>query len=89
MAKYRKKPIVIDAEQWTGCVAEMPMPPAPHYVLREKKTWRFWEYGEQWQIKTLGGWLSLSPNDWIIMGIEGEFYSCKPDIFEQIYERVE
>lgn len=35
MAKYRKKPVVIEAEQWVGNKKEMPIPPAPHRYLRE------------------------------------------------------
>lgn len=93
--KFRKKPVVIEAEQWTGGhhydgivgVTEMPIPPVPDYLLREKRTWRFWQ-GKRWQIRTLEGWLNLSPNDWIIMGVKGEFYPIKTDIFEQTYEPV-
>lgn len=89
MAKYRKKPVVIEATQWVGHrlydgvtpTVEMPMPPVPHYLLRKRR--------RRWQIKTLEGWLNISPNDWIITGIQGEFYPCKPDIFEQTYELVE
>jgi hypothetical protein len=40
-------------------------------------------------IQTLEGCMSASPGDWIIKGVEGEFYPCKPDIFEATYDRVE
>lgn len=40
-------------------------------------------------IKTLEGWQEVSFGDWIIKGIKGEFYPCKPDIFEATYEKVE
>lgn len=93
MTKYRKKPVVIEATQWVGHrkydgvtpSVEMPMPPAPHYLLREKG----WFQKKRWQIRTLEGWLNISPDDWIITGVKGEFYPCKPDIFEQTYELVE
>lgn len=39
-------------------------------------------------IKTLEGDLTVSKNDWIIKGVKGEFYPCKPDIFEATYEEV-
>ena len=89
MAKYRKKPVVIEAEQWrplpgTGTFhvpPEMPIPPAPHYQLRR----RWWG---RWKLRTLEGWMKLTPNDWIITGVKGELYPCKPDVFEATYERV-
>ena len=81
MAKYRKKPVVIDAWQWIGNLNEMPVPPVPHSVLR--KNW----FG--WQIKTIEGWLKLTPEDWIIRGVQGEYYPCKPDIFAETYEPAE
>lgn len=40
-------------------------------------------------IQTLEGVIVASPGDWIIKGVQGEFYPCKPDIFEQTYEPVE
>lgn len=39
------------------------------------------------EIKTLEGVMTVSPGDWIIKGLKGEIYPCKPDIFEQKYER--
>ena len=77
MAKYRKKPVVIEAEQWMG---NETIPPAPHWLLRQK--------GKRWELKTLEGWYKLTPMDFIICGIQGEFYPCKPDIFEATYEAV-
>lgn len=90
MAKYRKKPVVIEATQWLPCGGEekkqhpeMPYPPAPHWLLRKRGWWRL-----RWQIKTLEGWLSLAPFDWIICGIKDDWYPCKPDIFQATYEPV-
>jgi len=39
-------------------------------------------------IKTLEGDMKVMPNDWVIKGVNGEFYPCKPDIFEKTYEDV-
>jgi hypothetical protein len=39
-------------------------------------------------IKTLEGWMTVSWNDYIIQGVQGELYACKPDIFEATYEKV-
>lgn len=77
--KFRKKPVVIEATQWFkhGDHPEvMPMP-------------RGYESATRGRIRTLEGPLEVTPGDWIITGIMGEHYPCKPDIFEATYERVE
>lgn len=61
MAKFRKRPVVIEAYQ-----TEVPM-----------------------DIQTLEGTMHADPGDYIITGVKGEQYPCKPDIFEQTYEKVE
>ena len=77
MAKFRKKPIVIEAEQflfpdkWVAGV----------YVNSESET--------GFSIGTLEGIHAVTPGDWIIVGIAGEKYPCKPDIFEATYDPVE
>ena len=81
--KYRKKPVVIDAEQFLCqplsedahcpigvCLKKCGMVKGPH-------------------IHTMEGPLHVSQGDWIITGVQGERYPCKPDIFEQTYEKVE
>ena len=40
------------------------------------------------KIKTLDGWMNASVNDWIIKGVVGELYPCKPDVFEKTYELI-
>jgi len=94
MGKYRKKPVVIEAEQWLPCGGndwnrmaarasmEMPYPPAPHRVLR-RRWWR------GWQIKGPDGWVNLAPFDWVICGVRDDWYPCKPDIFKATYDLVE
>ena len=84
--KYRKKPVVIDAVQWTGQpVAEWPtwLKARSHEIgtitVNEKTAL---------VIPTLEGNHSASDGDWIIKGIAGEIYPCKPDIFEATYEPV-
>lgn len=79
--KYRKKPVVIEAIQWNG-----------------KNAFEIWDYYEDicvylkdkdtLLIRTLEGDHIASVCDYIIKGIKGEFYPCKPDIFEQTYEEV-
>ena len=114
MAKYRKKPVVIEATQWfkngdhpkddvwrrfedTGLMPTEPREGAvvrhyrhPSYIGRRKKC------SKCGQIMHLHGWVDTLEDghivcigDWIITGVKGEFYPCKPDIFEATYEKVE
>jgi len=80
--KYRKKPVVIEAVKWIGdwnAIWE--------FVHKDNIAGKDKE-GEL-VIRTLEGNMKVSINDYIIKGIQGEFYPCKPDIFEQTYEKVE
>ena len=79
MAKYRKKPVVIDAVQWTGFNLQEMREFLPHHLSGEDNSLN---------IKTLEGVMRADKGDWIIKGVKGEFYPCKPDIFEQTYEPV-
>ena len=83
--KYRKKPVEIEAVQWTGDNATE--------IAEFSKTGnRYIEVDEAnkfVKIETLEGVMTASLNDFIIKGVQGELYPCKPDIFEQTYERVE
>ncbi len=86
MAKFRKKPVVIEAMQ---------LPPEGDDASDELVGWlhkhagsRELESGHNGAllIHTLEGTMEASPNDWIIIGVQGEMYPCKPDIFEATYE---
>lgn len=89
--KYRKKPVVISAMQWqpgdlaaagelvgwlmaAGCDFHHPSGGGDSTTLA---------------IRTLEGEMLAQPGDWIIRGVQGEHYPCKPDIFEATYEPVE
>jgi hypothetical protein len=93
--KYRKKPVVIDAVQWTGANLEEVMPffgdfsklPNPDGYV-EPGIGHCPPEGTL-DIPTLEGTMTARAGDWIIKGVKGEFYPCKPDIFEATYERVE
>jgi hypothetical protein len=76
MAKFRKKPVVIDAVQFQGNFDEIELFVGGDAEFRD---------GEL-VIATLEGPLHASDGDWIIKGVQGEFYPCKPDIFEATYE---
>lgn len=80
--KYRKKPIVVEVVRWEGlnlseveCFVGYNIP-----VLKDNTTL---------EISTLEGGHEALLGDYIIKGVQGEFYPCKPDIFEQTYEMVE
>lgn len=84
MKKFRKKPVVIEAEQWTyGKEIEGVC------FCHSNSIDRTHVKSECQHIHTLEGPLHISDGDWIIKGINGEFYPCKPDIFEKIYEPLE
>ena len=89
--KYRKKPVVIEAMEYSQ------MSPRKHRLCREF-------VGDAWVeevprtspmqdsksgIRTLEGIMEVSTGDYIIKGVNGEFYPCKPDIFHKTYELVE
>lgn len=84
--RFRKKPVEIEAVKfdgwnWAECYQFMSneVPAFPQW-LKEK---------ELIEIETLEGTMIASRGDWIIKGVNGEFYPCKPDIFEKTYELVE
>lgn len=94
MAKYRKKPIVVEAIQWTGSNLEE----IRNFVGSDLIE----NYIEHFDIErtlikqtlagiainTLEGTMMVNYGDYIIKGVNNEFYPCKPDIFEQTYEEV-
>lgn len=91
--KYRKKPVVIEAIQWN----ENNLDEIKAFAGESVEYWiadAAWEAGVGVPMKvlhvlTLEGRMNVSKDDYIIKGIKGEFYPCKPDIFEQTYELVE
>ena len=76
MAKFRKKPVVVEAEPFLPDTDPLP----------------FQRYGVccfaegRWFIRTLEGEMDLTDGDMVIRGVKGEFYPCKPDIFAATYE---
>ena len=79
MSKYRKKPVVIKAVQFTGKNAKK--------IAKWMKSGNAPVGNETFlTIYTLEGQMDAMVNDWIIKGVKGEFYPCKPDIFEATYE---
>lgn len=81
--KYRKKPVVIEA----FCLGK-DVPPE-WFVLRIKNGQAWYSGGDNWYytIKTLEGDMRANEGDYVIKGIAGEIYPCKPDIFNLTYEQ--
>ena len=86
MPLFRKKPVTIEAIQFDGKNVEecLNFIGAP---LEDGEHAEDFENGID--IDTLEGTMMAMPNDWIIKGVQGEFYPCKPDIFEATYEPVQ
>lgn len=82
---YRKKPVVIEAFRWTGGPDQTEDPEWIIEAIRDGKI--TFDAGLMF-IETLEGVHRAVPGDYIIRGIAGEIYPCKPDIFEQTYEPV-
>ena len=84
--RFRKKPVEIEAVKfdgwnWAECYQFMSDEVLVFpQILKER---------EYIKIETLEGTMTASRGDWIIKGVNGEFYPCKPDIFEKTYELVE
>ena len=103
MPKYRKKPVVIEARQWDGTAEGAT--PIIDWVLTGSSVARYFEEREELRagngevaqraeptrilIQTLEGAVHASPGDYVIKGVQGEFYPCKPDIFQATYEAVD
>ena len=87
MGKYRKKPVVIEAKQWNGELD------SGRQSIQFRRDWPTFYYGllkgnSGLIIETLEGDHLAMRGDYIIQGVQGEFYPCKPDIFEATYEAV-
>lgn len=87
MTKYRKKPIEIEAWRFGG-------PDMPGWLVAAMEAGTvMWHKGTRdsspcYTIMTLEGTMRADPGDWIIKGVAGEIYPCKPDIFDKTYEKV-
>ncbi len=92
MAKYRKKPVEIEAFKWTGDINQTE---DPIWIVEAIQKGDVWIHEDsingaiEMRIKTLEGVMIANRGDYIIKGVKGEIYPCKPDIFEMTYEAVE
>ncbi len=92
--KFRKKPVVIEALLYVGdnIDAVHAWANGPEFDPNDDEQWTKAPVGGdemEVHITTLEGTMVGLPGDWIIRGVKGEFYPCKPDIFDATYEPVE
>lgn len=92
--KYRKKPVTVEAVQYDNLNKEQ-IEKFVGTTLREHTESHHYDNGlpvppmRYLFIETLEGEMTVSPGDYVIKGVNGEFYPCKPDIFEKTYEQVD
>jgi hypothetical protein len=102
--RYRKKPVEIEAKCWSGTVEDahpiiqwINTESDLTAVWREEQSFiepsREDPHGQPHRpegiyIKTLEGEMHVSPGDYVIQGVQNEFYPCKPDIFADTYDKV-
>ena len=86
MQKFVKKPVVVEAYQFDGNIRSI-----DNFPISEVGKFKVSSENGQYCliIPTLEGEMKALSGDWIIKGVQGEFYPCKPDVFEKTYELVE
>lgn len=87
--KYRKKPVVIEAFIYDGdLIGRDRAMYIPNWAAAEYQINNIYYKNDELFIKALEGDHHVSVGEYIIRGVQGELYTCKPDIFEQTYEEV-
>ena len=89
--KYRKKPVVVEAKQYDGTIQSVSR--LSTWMDAFGAAYRIVPYASvapphavPFYVVTLEGEMLVGPGDYLIQGVQGEFYPCKPDIFEATYE---
>lgn len=88
MSLFKKKPVVVQAFKWTGGPDQTEDPEWIVEAINAQYVWFVEDENGQtvMRIETLEGAITAQPGDYIIKGVKGELYPCKPDIFELTYE---
>jgi len=89
MKKYRKLPVVIEAVQIMDSTFDALHPNPEHIRSVDGCKVVYVQHKRIVEIETLEGIMTAQIGDWIIRGVNGELYPCKPDIFEKTYEPIE
>lgn len=84
MARFRKRPVVIEAYLYD----QRPDNFRPDWFSDAVTANKIITFPDHVEIPTLEGTMRGDLGDWIIRGVKGEFYPCKPDVFEETYEAV-
>ena len=84
MPKFRKRPVVVEAEQFTDATKDRCFNWVPGNRFADQDA----NGAPVLVIPTLEGDMRCSLGDWIIKGVNGEFYPCRPDVFAATYDRV-
>lgn len=90
--KARKKPVEVEIVRFLGFESYDNFNCKPEWLLKaiyEDRTIKFFDKPEKLTIETLEGPIYASAGDYIIRGVEGEIYPCKPDIFDKTYDIIE
>lgn len=91
--KYRKKPVIIDAIQWNGCnmldIENFAKGFVDFSEIRKSDSDNYIPAQFNLSINTLEGTMQANYGDYIIKGVKGEFYPCKPEIFEKTYDKAD
>lgn len=88
MSHFRKKPVVIEAFCWTGGPDQTEDPIWIVEAIEAGTVFFCPDPGGRLHISTLEGTMTADKGDWIIKGVKGEIYACKPEIFEATYDAV-
>lgn len=90
MARFRKLPVEIEARQFDGSLeSAMLVLDWIHSHKGEARRCTAPSGHNGLAIRTLEGTMVVEPDDWVIQGVKGEFYPCKPEIFASTYEAVD
>lgn len=91
MGRYKKRPVIIEARQFetNNEIGSTNMDNLVNWMNQGETEVIGWHNGTDIFIETLEGQMRAIVTDWIIKGVNNEFYPCKNDIFEKTYEKVE
>jgi len=89
MAKFRKQTVMVEAVQWKdGKISEIPVWITDALYKQPKEVGMIMRFKDEIRIFTSEGEMTATDGDYIIKNTDGEIYTCKPDLFSKIYEKI-